>query len=316
MTAQLGAWVECRWPACEVSTRDDSGLCFTHRRYSGSRMPSPRGGGDAAKAMPQRLRLPTSMALAQDDADRFRPMLERSMEGMRNYPKVHLQQDRSSSMAYLRVSRFAVDSRIQDDAAYWDGEVVAVPHDGNGVSLDMIGGDLIVSPSTGSSQGIGQDDIRLACIAAKYQWLTHHARVYGYDKGLAEEYDDEAEAIAQLDLGDVAGGTLTIMDPGGPDQSQAELFRFTADDGSGSIAGELANQGLAATVDGEVVVRYATQSVMSDSGRPLTPGQQEMVSRLEGVRNVIARYAIQSTGSERVWLPIGWSDAQPPQFPS
>lgn len=289
MAVAYGA-VTCGWPGgCLARTKDTSGLCHHHRRFSGSIW------NDDGK-MVRHGRLFSTIKLSSTDSETYEKMISLSRKSMEEQPRmvVHPNANNAAILTNINDDRFPLNDRLVN-LPYEDDQFAIFP---NGDT-----GDIIVAVK---DEDNAQDRLLEIKKGLEQVKAFRHAPRYGLFDGVAEEYDDPSEALAQLDLGSMSDSELVLMNPADDDE---EVFRINPDDITlPSVAGVIKPVFPTISETGQVETQYRVESVTTSDNNKPSPDQESVILSMIGVRNIIEDRGIRNPEDGKLYLPRGWTD--------
>lgn len=299
-----GSAQSCIWPhgaGCKAKTLDPSRLCHNHRRFSARLLDNS---GRLIKAP----RVSQSMMLEKLAPDHFSQKLKTVVAAVSSRP---ILRDMNNGMAVVYP--------YNGTTVKWGDTVLPTPYSDGKVKIDvaLVNGVKVlrIDYSASMDQSSARYEVlRRAQWATEHNYMSQHAVNHGMYNGMVEEYDDEAEALAQLNLGKIAQGTLTISDPHMNSDLHPELFKFESDYGAPGVRGILMKSFPHTTETGEVYAKYLTSEVHVDDDKSLDSSQADMLTTLAGVRTIMSAYGFKDYETGRLYLPMGWTKMPLPKF--
>ena len=239
--------------------------------------------------------------LAEDPA--FMQRKQVGLDSIDNRPRVALLDEHTAMVVPYHESRVP-----------WKGALRNIPFSDEEEGVDEVTTRTMNGIQVLVIQGDPVDQALMQAYRVKGHYMSqvHNPRydIYG---GNGEEYDDEAEVLAQLDIGREYGASISILDPSGPELGREGIKVRWSRSGPQTLEGKLVPRFPSVTEGGEVIVSYQfrlTEGKASD----LTAEQKEMLGRLINCRNIISQYGSVHPQTGKLWLPYGWSDQETPEF--
>lgn len=285
--------VQCEWPGgCGTRTKDQSRLCSRHRRFSGNLWKDNGTLSDSSR------RLATTIQMNHDAQDEFSELYQRSDEALDGVPSVTITHNEQ-----IDKNVYYMKNMIRDNVMFWNGEWRTTPYEDDAVIIqaaDGHPGDLIVVQKNKEQNIIPQ--LYMSTRVIRY---SLYDRRYNVSDGIGEEYDDTAEAIAQLEIGRRHNQQVTVMlDKSGAETQ--ELFRVTDQKTGQQVAGVLSSQ-YDLNNSNEIVKRFVP-SVPDNMKDSVTDEQVAAINQLAEIRGIIEKHMVLTSKSDKMYLPVGWTE--------
>ena len=278
--------VRCKWPnGCGLRTKNPSGLCHHHRRFSASSQIRDLTGFQRNPQVNLRL------AMGDDQTNELAAMATRFMSIT---PTIHMVK---SQPRHMGIRPFFGDSVLVD------GVTLPLDHRGDDVAVHRVQGDngepgLII-------ERMGRDfttrDAAVMGKQLKEDHFTHTFQRLGLNSDLLEDYDDLSEAMAAVDPARNYGMVTTYYSDGGA----GDQFRVRYPGGGVDVTGVMTGQQLRFTDGGAVLLERNVKEMWTPDSVDPDDSQLAAIREIRAMYIRAARYGYRRPDGGWV-LPYGW----------
>lgn len=289
---------KCQFPGgCNNLVRVENGsLCHHHKRFTGR-------SGKMSKVP----RLPSMIAAAREDREQVESAVEQGKRIMTQRPK--LRYDPTNQRLYMNNWKMG-------DSFELDGMTITPPQTLGRVNVQPVqsgtNGWLIFSTEDGRYHP--QDVLDMTGMVRRYSADVYGSRAGVY--GISEFYDDEAEIIAQLELGKSKGYTVKVMSGKYTNRGMSSgVVNLSSGEGSDkrAFALEMTPEVDRISTDLEAGVMYRPTGVYSPFNQQLNEDETLLVNQIIDLRNLIESNGFRGRDG-KIAMPVGWTEMEPPRI--